>query len=114
MTIKKRNKLETQLSTLFLPTTTTPITLTPFPQQSSESESGLLRRLGRLWLTSQVRELERSGRAAPPTMLVPTAEALHTRLKQVKLLLRARAFILLVPSVGECGFVELIWDKNVG
>ncbi|XP_011562743.3 nonsense-mediated mRNA decay factor SMG5 isoform X2 [Plutella xylostella] len=81
-------------------------------QQSSESESGLLRRLGRLWLTSQVRELERSGRAAPPTMLVPTAEALHTRLKQVKLLLRARAFILLVPSVVLQELDELKRDQS--
>lgn len=64
--------------------------------------SGLLRRLGRLWLASQVRELERSGRAAAaaaPALLVLDSAALNIHLRKVKHLLRARNFILLIPSV---------------
>ncbi|KAM3965519.1 smg5 nonsense mediated mRNA decay factor [Aphomia sociella] len=61
--------------------------------------SGLLRRLGRLWLASQVRELERSGAAAPPALLALDTAALNTHLRKVKQLLRARNFILLIPSV---------------
>ncbi|XP_059060857.1 nonsense-mediated mRNA decay factor SMG5 [Achroia grisella] len=64
--------------------------------------SGLPRRLGRLWLASQVRELERSGRAAAaatPVLLVLDTAALNIHLRKVKHLLRARNFILLVPSV---------------
>ncbi|RVE51516.1 hypothetical protein evm_003917 [Chilo suppressalis] len=68
-------------------------------KQHEESEGGLLRRLGKLWLTSQVRELERSGRAAVPALLAIDTAALNQHLRRVKQLLRARNFILLVPTV---------------
>ncbi|KAI8434273.1 hypothetical protein MSG28_012365 [Choristoneura fumiferana] len=71
-----------------------------YEENVETSEGGLLRRLGRLWLTSQVRELERSGRAAAgPALLALDAAALHSHLRRVKQLLRARSFVLLVPAV---------------
>lgn len=65
------------------------------------SEGGLLRRLGRLWLASQVRELERSGQSPVPALLALDTNALHKHLRRVKQLLRARNFILLIPTVGK-------------
>ncbi|XP_026741067.1 protein SMG5 [Trichoplusia ni] len=62
-------------------------------------EGGLLRRLGRLWLASQVRELERSGQAPVPALLALDTNALHKHLRRVKQLLRARNFVLLIPTV---------------
>ncbi|KAJ0175055.1 hypothetical protein K1T71_009196 [Dendrolimus kikuchii] len=66
------------------------------------SESGLLARLGRLWLKARVRELERGRRAAAnaaPALLALDAAALHSHLRRVKQLLRTKHFILLVPTV---------------
>lgn len=63
------------------------------------SEGGLLRRLGHLWLASQVRELESSGQSATPAFLVLDTASLNKHLRRVKQLLRARTFILLVPTV---------------
>ncbi|XP_013191934.2 nonsense-mediated mRNA decay factor SMG5 [Amyelois transitella] len=68
-------------------------------QNAETSEGGLLRRLGRLWLVSQVRELERSGRAAAPALLALDSAALNKHLRRVKQLLRARSFTLLIPSI---------------
>lgn len=68
-------------------------------------EGGLLARLGRLWLASRVRELERcaGGQVAPaPVLLALDAPVLHNHLRRVKQLLRTRNFILLVPTVGKC------------
>lgn len=64
-------------------------------------EGGLLARLGRLWLASRVRELERVGREgrASPALLVLDACALHAHLRRVKQLLRSKHFVLLVPTV---------------
>lgn len=62
-----------------------------------EGSGGLLRRLGRLWLTAQVRELER--RPAAPALLALDAAALLLHLRSVKQLLKARSFVLLVPTV---------------
>lgn len=73
-----------------------------FILQEPPPEGGLLRKLGRLWLTSQVRELERSGRQpATPALLALDTAVMHKHLRRVKQLLRARNFILLIPTVGE-------------
>lgn len=69
--------------------------------QAESNEGGLLRRLGRLWLASQVRELERTGQAPVPALLALDTATLHKHLRRVKQLLRARQFILLIPSVGK-------------
>ncbi|GBP79847.1 Protein SMG5 [Eumeta japonica] len=64
------------------------------------AEGGLLRRLGQLWLASKVRELERYGNAEPaPALLALDAAALHSHLRCVKQLLRARTYLILVPTV---------------
>lgn len=63
------------------------------------SEGGLLRRLGRLWLASQVRELERSGQLPVPALLALDTNALYKHLRRVKQLLRTRNFVLLIPTV---------------
>ncbi|KAJ2949463.1 hypothetical protein O0L34_g15380 [Tuta absoluta] len=64
------------------------------------AEGGLLRRLGKLWLQSRVRELERGDTGAPPpALLALDAAALHVHLRRVKQLLHARSFVLLVPAV---------------
>ncbi|XP_068622664.1 nonsense-mediated mRNA decay factor SMG5 [Battus philenor] len=69
-------------------------------KKSPESrEGGLLRRLGRLWLVSQVKELERTGHTPAPSLLALDTAALYKHLKRVKQLLRTRNFIFLVPSV---------------
>ncbi|KAI5651382.1 est1 DNA/RNA binding domain-containing protein [Phthorimaea operculella] len=61
---------------------------------------GLLRRLGKLWLASRVKELERGECGAPPpALLALDAAALHLHLRRVKQLLHARSFVLLVPAV---------------
>ncbi|CAH0687724.1 unnamed protein product [Spodoptera exigua] len=65
----------------------------------SNEGGGLLRRLGHLWLASQVRELERSGQAPVPALLALDTNALHKHLRRVKQLLRARNFVLLIPTV---------------
>ncbi|KAJ8718581.1 hypothetical protein PYW08_002818 [Mythimna loreyi] len=63
------------------------------------SDGGLLQRLGRLWLASKVRELERSGQSPAPALLALDTNALHKHLRRVKQLLRARNFVLLIPTV---------------
>uniref|UniRef100_A0A2A4JM68 PIN domain-containing protein n=1 Tax=Heliothis virescens TaxID=7102 RepID=A0A2A4JM68_HELVI len=63
------------------------------------SEGGLLRRLGRLWLASQVRELERSGQSPVPALLALDTNALYKHLRRVKQLLRTRNFVLLIPTI---------------
>ncbi|XP_053612104.1 nonsense-mediated mRNA decay factor SMG5 [Plodia interpunctella] len=68
-------------------------------QHAEAGEGGLLRRLGRLWLVSQVRELERVGRVSAPALLVLDSAALNKHLRRVKQLLRARNFTLLIPSI---------------
>ncbi|XP_030023723.2 protein SMG5 [Manduca sexta] len=68
-------------------------------QHAESSESGLLRQLGRLWLASQVRELERSGQSATPALLVVDTAALNKHLRRVKQLVRARNFVLLIPTI---------------
>ncbi|XP_075979846.1 smg5 nonsense mediated mRNA decay factor [Anticarsia gemmatalis] len=65
---------------------------------AESNEGGLLRRLGRLWLVSQVRELEKGQTPAPALLALDTA-ALNKHLRRVKQLLRARNFILLIPTV---------------
>ncbi|KAF9814311.1 hypothetical protein SFRURICE_015248 [Spodoptera frugiperda] len=65
----------------------------------SNEGGGLLRRLGHLWLASQVRELERSGQSPIPALLALDTNALHKHLRRVKQLLRARNFVLLIPTV---------------
>ncbi|CAH2049150.1 unnamed protein product, partial [Iphiclides podalirius] len=62
-------------------------------------EGGLLRRLGRLWLVSQVKELERTGHTPAPSLLALDTAALYKHLKRVKQLLRTRNFIFLVPTI---------------
>ncbi|KPJ19366.1 Protein SMG5 [Papilio machaon] len=62
-------------------------------------EGGLLRRLGRLWLVSQVKELERTGTTPAPSLLALDTASLYKHLKRVKQLLRTRNFIFLVPTV---------------
>ncbi|XP_004929614.3 nonsense-mediated mRNA decay factor SMG5 [Bombyx mori] len=68
-------------------------------KNTESNESGLLRRLGRLWLTSQVRELERSGQSAAPALLVLDTAALNKHLRRVKQLLLTTNFVLMVPTV---------------
>nr|XP_026493294.1 protein SMG5 [Vanessa tameamea] len=68
-------------------------------KQMESSESGLLRRLGRLWLASQVRELERSGQTDVPSLLAVDTATLYKHLRRIKQLLRTRNFIFLVPTV---------------
>ncbi|OWR54487.1 SMG5 like protein [Danaus plexippus plexippus] len=63
-----------------------------------QSDSDILRRLGRLWLASQVRELERTGQEVPSLLAVDSA-TLHKHLRRVKQLVRTRNFIFLVPTV---------------
>ncbi|CAH1637251.1 unnamed protein product [Spodoptera littoralis] len=65
----------------------------------SNEGGGLLRRLGHLWLASQVRELERSGQSPIPALLALDTNALHKHLRRVKQLLRTRNFVLLIPTV---------------
>lgn len=65
-----------------------------------QAEGGLLRRLGRLWLAARVQELEKTG-ADTPTLLAVDARALSGHLSQLKHLHASRAFMLLVPTVGE-------------
>lgn len=72
-----------------------------FFKKTESNEGGLLRRLGRLWLASQVRELERSGQSPVPALLALDTASLNRHLRRVKQLLRARNFILLIPSVGK-------------
>ncbi|XP_028173165.1 protein SMG5 [Ostrinia furnacalis] len=67
-------------------------------KNNEAAPGGLLRRLGRLWLTAQVRELERRAPAAP-SLLALDAAALAHHLRRVKQLWRARSFVLLVPAV---------------
>ncbi|CAK1580910.1 unnamed protein product [Parnassius mnemosyne] len=62
-------------------------------------EGGLLRRLGRLWLASQVKELERTGHTPVPSLLALDTATLYKHLKRVKQLLRTRNFIFLIPTV---------------
>ncbi|XP_050350104.1 nonsense-mediated mRNA decay factor SMG5 [Nymphalis io] len=68
-------------------------------KQTETSESGLLRRLGRLWLASQVRELERSGQTDVPSLLAVDTATLYKHLRRIKQLLRTRNFIFLVPTI---------------
>ncbi|KAL4717306.1 hypothetical protein ACJJTC_017193 [Scirpophaga incertulas] len=69
-------------------------------QHMEPNEGGLLRRLGKLWLASQVRELGREAAvAAGPALLVLDTPALHQHLRHVKHILKAKKFILLVPTV---------------
>lgn len=73
--------------------------------QVDQGETGLLRRLGRLWLASQVRELERTKQSDVPSLLAIDTATLYKHLRRVKQLLRTRNFVFLVPSVGE--FIDL-------
>lgn len=68
--------------------------------QNDGTETGLLRRMGKLWLAARVRELEleKCGRVAP-TLLAVDATALTAHLKRVKLLIKTRTFIVLIPTV---------------
>ncbi|CAK1542240.1 unnamed protein product [Leptosia nina] len=68
-------------------------------KQVDKNESGLLRRLGHLWLTSRVRELECNGQTEVPSLLAVDTAALHKHLRRVKQLIKTRNFIFLVPSV---------------
>lgn len=66
---------------------------------TEQNEGGLLRRLGKLWLASQVRELERTGQTPAPALLILDTASLNKHLRKVKQLLRTRNFVLLIPSV---------------
>ncbi|XP_045450242.1 protein SMG5 [Melitaea cinxia] len=68
-------------------------------KSAESSESGLLSRLGRLWLASQVRELERSGQTDVPSLLAVDTATLYKHLRRIKQLSRTRNFIFLVPTV---------------
>ncbi|XP_045775359.1 protein SMG5 [Maniola jurtina] len=80
-------------------------------KQGAAPESGLLRRLGRLWLAARVRELERA-RGAAPALLALDCAALHLHLRRVKLLLNTRNFIFLVPAVVLQELDELKREKS--
>ncbi|CAG4935581.1 unnamed protein product [Colias eurytheme] len=67
--------------------------------QVDKKESGLLRRLGHLWLASKVRELECTGQTEIPSLLAVDTAALYKHLRRVKQLVKARNFIFLVPNV---------------
>ncbi|XP_041981053.1 protein SMG5 [Aricia agestis] len=81
-------------------------------KKQENTDGGLLRRLGRLWLTSQVHELERSEQVDIPTLLAVDTAALHEHLRRVKQLLRTKNFIFLVPSVVLQELDELKRDRS--
>ncbi|XP_045512758.1 protein SMG5 [Pieris brassicae] len=68
-------------------------------KQGDKNEGGLLRRLGHLWLTSRVRELECTGQTEVPSLLAVDTTALYKHLRRVKQLVRTRNFIILIPSI---------------
>lgn len=68
-------------------------------KQAEQGETGLLRRLGRLWLASQVRELERTKQPDVPSLLAIDTATLYKHLRRVKQLLGTRNFVFLVPNV---------------
>ncbi|CAH0718218.1 unnamed protein product, partial [Brenthis ino] len=81
-------------------------------KQAESGESGLLRRLGRLWLASQVRELERTKQTDVPSLLAIDTATLYKHLRRVKQLLRTRNFIFLVPTVVFQELDELKREKS--
>ncbi|XP_072937910.1 nonsense-mediated mRNA decay factor SMG5 [Epargyreus clarus] len=68
-------------------------------QEAEAGEGGLPQRMGRLWLASQVRELERTGQGPEPTLLVLDSAVLNKFLRRIKQLMRATNFVFLVPTV---------------
>ncbi|XP_023946906.2 nonsense-mediated mRNA decay factor SMG5 isoform X2 [Bicyclus anynana] len=81
-------------------------------QAEPPPEGGLLRRLGHLWLTSQVHELERARPVEVPSLLAVDTATLYKHLRRVKQLVRTCNFVILVPTVVLHELDELKRDKS--